>query len=184
MDKYHLRRRMVAAREALAPDVRKEKSSAIISHILNDERFQMARTVMLYRSVRGEVQLDALPALSSGKRYVYPLCVSRTQMVALWPETASERAWKKGAFGIPEPNPAYCREIDPAEIDFVVCPCTSFDRDHNRLGMGAGYYDRFLARCVHADVVAAAFAVQEAEAVPTEEFDYRMCAVITENGAL
>lgn len=185
LTKVNLRRQMVAAREALSPEERRRKSAEIISHILADESFQKADTVMLYRSVRGEVQLDTLPALAPGKRYVYPLCVSRTRMEVFWPGVPVAGfggMWKKGAFGIPEPDPERCLKISPEEIEFVICPCTSFDRHHNRLGMGAGYYDRFLEKCVNADVVAAAFAVQEAEAVPAEEYDRRMRAVYTEDG--
>ena len=66
-----------------------------------------------------------------------------------------------------------------AQIDIVICPCTAFDRDYNRLGMGAGYYDRYLEKCVNAYLVAVAFDVQEAREVPVCEYDVKMKAVIT-----
>lgn len=35
----------------------------------------------------------------------------------------------------------------PEKIDLVICPCTVFDEEGSRMGMGAGYYDRFLPLC-------------------------------------
>lgn len=224
--KKQLRLEKIAARDMLTPKERREKSEAIVRNILADPVFQKAKTVMIYRSVRGEVQLDPLPALAPEKRYVYPLCVDRTEMIALCPlsrlngagdggkspngsnvreteeggkspngsdvrgtedgGTAAELpgAWRKGPFGIPEPNPEYSMAVAPEEIDLVLCPCSAFDRGRRRLGMGGGYYDRFLGKCVHADSMAVAFAVQEADEVPTEAFDRKMNNVITENGKI
>lgn len=182
--KRKLRRKKVAARDGLTPDERREKSAAIARQIVALDWFQKAQTVMIYRAVRGEVQLDILPELAPDKRFVYPLCVDKTQMYAYESKPEDAKAWKKGAFGIPEPNPRYAREVGPEEIDLVICPCTSFDRKYNRLGMGAGYYDRYLERCVNAHVIAAAFSVQEAGEVPTEEFDVKMQKVITEAGVI
>lgn len=180
--KRKLRRKKVAAREALTPEERREKSASIIEHVRTNASFRKAKTVMIYRSVRGEVQLDTLPEAAPEKRYVYPLCIGKTKMLAYEAETGDPKAWKKGAFGILEPDPKHAGEVHPEEIDLVICPCTSFDREHNRLGMGAGYYDRFLERCVNAEEIAVAFAVQETDRVPAEHFDYKMRAVITENG--
>ena len=180
--KRKLRRKKVSARDSLTSKERREKSSVIVQNILDSDFFKKAETVMLYRAVRGEVQLDTLPNLAPDKKYVYPLCIDKTQMRAYKSDIADERAWKKGAFGIPEPNPAYADEVNPEQIDLVICPCTAFDRDYNRLGMGAGYYDRYLEKCENAHLVAVAFDVQEAREVPVCEYDVKMKAVITEAG--
>ena len=180
--KRKLRRKKVFARDSLIEEERREKSALIVQHILDSEFFKKAKTVMLYRSVRREVQLDTLPDFAPDKRYVYPLCIDKTQMRAYESDLADEQAWKKGAFGIPEPNPAYADEVDPEQIDLVICPCTAFDREYNRLGMGAGYYDRYLEKCENAFLVAVAFDIQEAREVPVCEYDVKMQAVITEAG--
>ena len=133
---------------------------------------------MLYRAVRGELSVDTLPALpaSAGKRFAYPRCVSTTEMEAFIPGT-----WETGAFGIPEPSEASSVRVPPEEIDLVVCPGTAFDRRGTRLGMGGGYYDRFLPECVNAVFVMAAFENQRAPVLPRSLTDVPMDLIVTED---
>ena len=93
-------------------------------------------------------------------------------------------AWIAGAYGIREPDGARSTEIPPAEIDLVLCPCTAFDGAGNRLGMGGGYYDRFLPRCEKAAVVSVAFEVQRAAKIPMDRYDRGVDAVITEQALI
>ena len=94
--------------------------------------------------------------------------------------TDGQTAWKKGAFGIIEPVREYSSEISPEELDMVICPCTVFDEQGGRMGMGAGYYDRYLKKCTNACVAAVAFEIQKTDHVPMEEWDVRMDMVFTE----
>ena len=175
-----LRREKIKARDAIPPLYRTEKSAAIVERILGSEVFRKAEVVMIYRAVRGEVRLDLLPVRAPEKKYVYPLCVENNEMKALQP--GSPEGWRNGPFHIPEPDPAFSEEIPPDRIDLVICPCTAFDEECNRLGMGGGYYDRFLPKCRNAAVVCVAFSVQRAESVPHGLPDRRMDGVITEEG--
>ncbi len=151
-----------------------------MERILELPEYKKARTVMLYRAVRGEADPAGLASgdRARGKRLVYPRCQDRETMVAL--EPLSENAWSRGYFGIPEPIPENSAEVDPEEIDLVICPCASFDEEGTRLGMGAGYYDRFLAGCGNAFILAIAFEVQKADHIPSDPWDYPMNMVCTE----
>lgn len=88
--------------------------------------------------------------------------------------------WRRGAFGIMEPVKGFT--VRPEEIDLIICPCSGFDESGNRLGMGGGYYDRFLPQCKNAVKIVVAFDVQKIPVVHTEEFDIKMDAIITESG--
>lgn len=179
-----LRREKIAARDALPPAVRENLSRTIAARITASPVYRAAKTILLYRAVRGEVRLEALEeaAASAGKRLAYPRCIGAGEMEALAPRDAEAAgAWEAGAYGIPEPVPESSLRIEPAAIDLVICPCTAFDAACNRLGMGAGYYDRYLPLCVGARIVSAAFEVQRTACVPTAPWDRPMEMVFTED---
>ncbi len=176
-EKKRARELYVRARNQLSPAERAEKSRLAAERIVSLPEFRAARTVMLYRCVRGELSLESIPAhpLSAGKRFVYPRCLSRTEMAALLPG-----GWETGPFGIPEPAEASSRIVPPEEIDLVVCPGAAFDGRGTRLGMGAGYYDRFLSRCGKATRIIAAFEAQFAPFLPASASDIPMDLAVTE----
>ena len=102
-----------------------------------------------------------------------------------------------GPFGVREPPPERQIPADLAAIDLVLAPGAAFDRNGNRLGYGMGYYDGFLKGLAERHgpagwsvpgliarpaVVALAFAVQVVPAVPTDPWDIRIPALVTEEG--
>ncbi len=172
-----LRRSLIRARNGLTPAERAERSARAVERLADSEVFRAAKTVMIYDHVGGELSLDSLlthPA-SAGKQFCYPLCVSRTEMIAMIPG-----AWQSGAYGIREPVRELSREVAPEELDLVVCPGTGFDPACNRMGMGGGYYDRYLPRCVRAHIVLVAFEVQKVPALPVDPWDQPVEQVFTE----
>ena len=193
-ERQNLRKSRIAARDALSAEERDYLSKSIVSRILASQVFRQATTILIYKGIRGEVRLEALEeAVSAGaaspseeavgadfaeKRLVYPLCISKTEMIAL--EPMGEDSWKDGYCGIREPVREKSVEIRPEEIDLVICPCTVFDEAGGRMGMGAGFYDRYLPRCVNARIAAVAFEAQKADCVPMEAWDRPMDLVFTE----
>lgn len=180
--KKELRKNKISARESLTEEERITKSYDICKNITDMPEYAAAKTVFIYKWVRGEVRLEELEtdAARDGKRLVYPVCISRTEMIAVEPG-ATKGAWKdSGSFGIKEPDPAKGRVADPAEIDLVICPCSSFDEEGRRLGMGGGYYDRYLPECINAAIIAVAYEVQKTDEIPADENDVRVDAVISE----
>ena len=173
-----IRKEKKQARAALSPAQRAAYSARAVERLAESAVFRAARTVMLYDHVGAELSLDSLlshPA-AAGKRFCYPLVLSKTEMIAMVPG-----AWWIGAYGIREPVREASEEVPPEEIDLVVCPGTAFDPACNRMGMGGGYYDRWLPRCGKAHVVMVAFEVQKAEALPTDEWDRPVEQVFTED---
>lgn len=193
-ERQNLRKSRIAARDVLSAEERDRLSKSIVSRILASPVFRQAKTILIYKGIRGEVRLEALEeAVGIGaagsseeaehadfaeKRLVYPLCISKTEMIAL--EPLGEDSWKDGYCGIREPVREKSVEIRPEEIDLVICPCTVFDEAGGRMGMGAGFYDRYLPRCTNAHIVAVAFEAQKADSLPMEPWDRPMELVFTE----
>ena len=76
-----LRKEKIKAREALTPQERAEKSRSICAFILQTPEWKRAKTVMIYKFVKGEVQLKALEEANEAlpeaerKTLLYPLCI-------------------------------------------------------------------------------------------------------------
>ena len=70
----------------------------------------------------------------------------------------------------------------PEALDLVLVPCTAFDADCFRVGMGKGYYDRYLPRCKNAVKIGIAFEAQRVEHAAVDEHDQRLDAYVTERG--
>jgi 5,10-methenyltetrahydrofolate synthetase len=178
--KQYLRRKAIRGREQLAPEKRKEYSDRIVDTILQTEEFARAKTILSYHAVRAEVSLERLHQIaeSRGKTIAYPVCLDSETMEARSPNHPD--AYRTGAFGIREPDPDSSAMVKPEEIDLVLCPCAGFDPHGGRIGMGAGYYDRYLQRCRNSRVFAVAFEAQKLIKAPMEDTDIPMDAVITE----
>lgn len=52
---------------------------------------------------------------------------------------------KQNTWGILEPQ--FGNEINPKELDIVLVPLLTINKNGKRVGYGKGYYDKFLARC-------------------------------------
>ena len=90
----------------------------------------------------------------------------------------SEATLEAGPFGLRQPA-AGAREVHP---DIILTPLLAFDAKFDRLGQGAGYYDRAFIRFPDAWRVGVAWSVQRIEDVPVEPWDVPLHAVVTEQG--
>ena len=70
----------------------------------------------------------------------------------------------------------------------LLMPLSVFDTSGNRIGYGAGYYDRYIGKLIKSGIqptlVGMAYSVQQAAAVPAEPHDRPLGHIITENGVL
>lgn len=86
-------------------------------------------------------------------------------------------------YGIQEPDSA----CEPCEPDVVLVPLLAFDGRGGRLGYGAGWYDRTLARLRTSKKVVAiglAYSAQEVETVPADPHDQVLDGICTERAWL
>ncbi len=85
-----------------------------------------------------------------------------------------------GSFKIEQPT-AEAPTIVP---DALIVPLLAFDADCNRMGYGAGHYDRTLAQHPHIKAFGFAYAAQYVENMPVEVHDWPLQGVITETGTV
>ena len=179
-EKCALRTAKKQMRKAIDPEQRTLWEQRIIHNIVESSAYQDAQILMSYCAMGGEVDLQFLHqmAYEQGKRVAFPYCTSGTEMIALEPVGAE--SWEKGRYGIWAPILSRSRIIQPDQLEPVLCPCTAFDGLGHRLGMGGGYYDRFLPRCERAVIAAVAYELQRVDELETEPWDVAMDLVFTE----
>ena len=68
------------------------------------------------------------------------------------------------------------------QLDLVLVPCTAFDAGCYRVGMGKGYYDRYLPYCTRAVKIGIALEVQRVPRAAVDAHDQRLDAFVTERG--
>jgi len=97
-----------------------------------------------YWAVAGEMPLHAAYASlrSREQQYFLPLITAANDLqFAAWHAGAAVQA---NRYGIPEPV-AQSGVLGASDLDVVLVPLLGFDRHGNRLGSGAGFYDRSFA---------------------------------------
>lgn len=86
----------------------------------------------------------------------------------------------KNRFGIPEPL-ACQPTLKAAELDLILVPLVGFDSRGNRLGMGAGFYDRcFRHSRARPWRIGVAHELQKVARIPQDPWDKPMQAVLTD----
>lgn len=138
----------------------------------------------------GEVDLSTFLMREMEARKVYlPRCLEDRSMdfISISQDWLSQV--ETGPSGVPEPKHSVVALYDSSdslitENTLVLVPGLAFDRDGNRLGRGAGYYDRFLAKPAlkSAIKVGICWSLQMVELVPTEEHEMAVDWVCHEDG--
>lgn len=170
-----------AARRALPESVRDAASRALCQRVQETEAFRSARRILLYAAFGTEADLSVLAdaARQMGKQVAYPICGEDFSLTAAVP---GPDGWEIGQYGIRTPILERAELLAPEQLDLVLVPCTAFDADCFRVGMGKGYYDRYLPRCKHAVKIGIAFGVQRVEHAAVDLYDQRLDAFATERG--
>jgi 5-formyltetrahydrofolate cyclo-ligase len=184
-ERTELRRLFRRKRRALSAELQHQHADAVARHFFTSGLGLRARTIGAYFAEDGELDLSILMSrlLSANKRLALPV---------VRPDGIMEfYRYRRGArlvvnrFGIFEPAPG-APFIAPLSIDLLLVPLVCFDRYGMRLGMGAGYYDRYIGHIPQGfrpRVVGIAHEIQRcADPLPYEPWDAPLDGVITEAG--
>ncbi len=157
-------------------------SQQIIDKILESDEYKAAQICFLYASMADEVQTKVLieESLRAGKRVCLPYITDKHNSMMEAAEIFSLNELKTGAYGILSVAEDKLRIVAPEQLDFVLIPAVAVDKNGYRLGMGGGYYDRYIARTHKAELIAAVYDCQLAQWIPTDEHDIQVDAIITE----
>ena len=174
-----LRQEFLSKRAAIPHDERDQVSHALIKKFLATEIFRESKIIMAYASTPDELQLNELFAacFAEEKILAIPFIVGKGEIQAV--EVPNFDALEIGAFNILTVKRELRKFIKPALLDCVIVPGAAFDIHGGRLGLGGGYYDRFLPLAVNAKKIALVYDFQLVENLPLEPHDAKIDSVIT-----
>ncbi len=172
-----------ALRRALVTHRRQSKKQKIIeaSAIVCERLLSLLNKferIGVYAAFRGELRLDDFIEHTSAS-LAFPRACTKTHHLSFhW---SNECPKKKGAYGIAEPS----RNSPIAtDLQVIVVPGVAFTSKGDRLGMGGGYYDRFLQTLPTSTLcVGVGYDWQIVECVFAETHDVKMTHVLTEKHA-
>lgn len=175
--KDKLRKKILDARFALSPAERRAKSREIEQRLFSLPEFSNATTVMFYASFQSEVETHCMirRALAEGKHVVLPRVKGKE--LELLEIVNYDQDVSPGAWGIPEPDQGTPTAVQ--DIGLIVVPGAVFDERGNRVGYGAGFYDKLLAQ-YQGTTAALAFELQVVPQVPADSHDVPMQKIVTE----
>ncbi len=146
------------------------------------DRFLAQRSgwVVAYSALPGEPNLGPLLADAASARFALTRTPDTGMDLTVHPASG---VLERHRYGFDQPV-AESEVVADEEIAVVLVPGLAFDRHGNRLGHGAGYYDRFLAR-LGPDVaivgVSDGFIVDR---IPSEPHDVAMTHLATDAGVM
>ena len=200
MNADQIRRKIENLRKALPPEQIASLSREVAARFLNFCRLEKSANselkIALYRALPQELDLRPLEAaLRNAKcRLFYPRVVRPTEagltdagkaprtleFIEVSDGNTPERTWKPGPYGIQEPHPDLKTGVPASELDLIFVPGVAFSESGERIGMGGGFYDRFLPNASSALRVALTFDLQVLEQVHQIPTDQPVHWVITE----
>ncbi|WP_245447678.1 5-formyltetrahydrofolate cyclo-ligase [Nitratireductor sp. OM-1] len=179
--KKQLRREALARRNALDPDWRAEVAEALASQAQRIA-VRSGTVVSGFWPMRSEMDVRPLMAVlaARGARIALPAILDRTTIV--FREYRPDAPLVDMGFGTWGPDDR-AAVLDP---EIMLVPLAAFDARGHRIGYGAGYYDRAIARLkargLSPRLIGIAFDCQEVGGVPDEPHDERLPEMLTESG--
>ncbi len=179
-EKNQFRRELLAElRAAFCTEEQMELRSAplraLLGEILNAATAPLR--IAIYAGRGHEPRL--LPLLQEYPQHIYalPRCQVEQRYMEFYQVRHPESQLLAGAYGILEPT-LDCPLLPAEQVDMIIVPGLAFTTKGERMGMGGGYYDRYLPRASHAQRIALCMTENIRDNLPTESHDVLMDRVL------
>ena len=169
----------------LSPEERSELSQRACSrfkdtflslHNLNGGQLRK-KNIALYQSLPRELEVADLQTIVDDEGNLYLPRLAHPQATEI--EMAKFGPLECGPFGIQQPS-GEALQIDPVDLDLILVPGVAFGRGGERIGMGIGFYDRYLTRAKNALRVSLCFSFQVYDGFFQNPWDQKIDLLITD----
>lgn len=179
--KIEIRKKIKKIREKLEFEIWEEKSLKIQEKFLSTEFYKNSNVIFTYFHFNREVKTDLIIKKCFEDRKIICLPYIDWKNKILIPSEIKSFEEIVETKGIPCPK--FLKPVEIEKIDIVIVPGVTFDIFKNRIGMGGGFYDKFLKDIPQKTLkIALAFEFQILkEGLPIEEKDIKVDFIITES---
>lgn len=175
------------ARNTLArfsPEEYRQRTTLLVHNLSQyiKRHFPDSQRIATYSALPHEADLSLLHGLLPEKQLLYPLVLNRLEIA--FHLVTDPTTLRKGAYDVLEPSPLVHPPVAANDLDLILVPGLAFDLKGNRLGHGAGYYDRFLTQIPMTPTIGVTFGSQLLPEVPTEPHDRPMAFLSSDRGVI
>lgn len=178
--RQRIREEMLRKRDSIPSAVRHELSRIINTRTIDFIETQAINSVMLYFSIRSEVDTHDLLAylLLTNKIALAPAIEAKHLVPRRISNTSTQL--KRHRYGMLQPDQYVCPKFPLNQIDLIIVPGIAFDLKKYRIGYGGGYYDRFLPKCPQATWIGLAFEDQIIPDTLPQSWDVALHSIFSE----
>lgn len=187
-DKPTIRHSILAQRKQLASDFVSIASQLITRKVISSAVFKKSQHVACYLSNDNEVSThEIISKAILDEKHIYIPVFTANKTIAFY-LLDKKTVLIKNKYGIEEPDISNQLPVLPETLDLILLPLVAFDAEGNRLGRGAGAYDRYLQFTKTLPVgqrpylMGLAYDFQKVDKIIAESWDVPLDAVITEEG--
>lgn len=183
--KQAVREKMLALRRTLSRDACDAMTAALTERIVSLPSFREAQRIMAYLAMPGEANVDRVieRALALGKKVYVPCILKGKERRMEAGRLLDLQHFRRGPLGLRALPEGY-ETAAPEDLDLVLVPAVACDRKGRRIGMGAGYYDRYLTGVKRERRTAVVWDFQVDESLPSDVFDQTVSVIVTEKQVL
>jgi len=180
--KQDLRSLAIERRRAIPPEELEALSSRVAARLFATKEFARARLVVSYCAKREEVQTREIieRLLKEGRRVAVVVTDPTTRTLGFSEIASFEEDLAPGPFGILEPKPDRLRPVSLEDAQVVLVPLVAWDTGGQRIGYGAGYFDRALAGASKVNKIGLALEAQRLPRIPKSSHDVPLDMIVTE----
>ncbi|WP_423063094.1 5-formyltetrahydrofolate cyclo-ligase [Candidiatus Paracoxiella cheracis] len=187
-DKKHLRQLLRHQRRELPIAEKINAAEKIAQRVFSLPEFTRSQHIAFYIAHDGEVDPHLIMAYAekNNKDAYLPALALKSEHHLEFYRYRNGDTLVINRFGIGEPDTKTQQHIVPKALDCVFLPLVAFDKNGNRIGRGAGYYDRTFAFLHEADqknkpcLIALAYDFQKIPSIDPAEWDIPLDLIVTE----
>lgn len=182
VEKTLIRKEALKKRDAIDSTLREAKDILIKDRLFSLPEIHQAGVIFFFASFKSEVSTFPMieEAYRLGKRIVFPKVDRKLKGLVLY-EVKGLSELAPGCMDIPEPDVSEERRMDINDVDIVIMPGVAFDKKGNRIGYGAGFYDKLLSALKkQIPLIAITYEEQVLASLPSEPHDIKVHRIVTD----